>query len=606
MGNPGRPSGGCQNCKKSHVKCDERLPTCSLCTRRNLSCGYRSEFEIFLKDQTASVKENWGKRPRKARPRTTGNEGDLPGERTSTSTFRTAKSPTCVSLITQQRKVASHQWSPSAPRQPVFDREQFALSQWFSRWSSDLDLNESSPQGFLQLQPQLYAASKPNGALERATCAMALLGCSFRLEVVEARCSFFMTGRVAFGDAMRLIKEAVQDPEERQDDEILMAALVMNMVEAILVIDLISRKQWLLLTRNQSAVDRRPQSQAHLSGALALIKLRGSKNFKSEVARRMLTGVHSELVGLALRSSIPVQPILAEASPESWMEDMKALPTTSPARLSHHAEEVANLHAAVKLTLDSWHPLSEQPASELLNLLFKADQNLLGWEQDLPEAFFALPAADLSIANLTKFEAYANSMDTYADIWVAKMQNSFRLLRIMLQLLIRDVLHRVTIDRPSALPVGPISHFHTTQRLVDEVCASVPFFMGTKRVDLDPESVNFPHALGQAMTEVRGANNMRLGTWFIFAPLYACARCPDLRPGQSDWIQKQIGRLESLHFPVGGPQAPFLGLSDQYLKCSLFSMKCIDVNKRTDDDLMRVETLAMESRIVGAHLPSSR
>ena len=412
--------------------------------------------------------------------------------------------------------------------------------------------------------------------------------------------------RVAFGDAIRLIKEAVQDPEERQGDEILMAGLVLNMVETILVIDLISGKRWLLLTQSQSAFDRRPQSQAHLSGVLALIKLRGSKNFKSEVARRMLTGVHSELVGLALRNSIPVQPILAEASPESWMEDMKSLPTTSSARLSYHAEEVANLHAAVKLTLDSWHLLSEQLASELLNLLFEADQNLLGWEQDLPEAFFALPAADLSIANLTKFEAYANSIDTYADIWVAKTQNSFRMLRIMLQLLIRDVLHRVTIDRPSALPVGPIIHFHTTQRLVDEVCASVPFFMGTKCVDLDPESVDFPHALGQAMTEVQRANNMRLGTWFIFAPLYACARCPDLRPGQSDWIQKQIERLESLHFQLGGPQAPFLGLADQYLKCSFFRAECTDMNRRTDDDLTRVETLSMKSRIADAHLPLSR
>lgn len=443
---------------------------------------------------------------------------------------------------------------------------------------------------------------------------MALLACSFNLVVVEARssvfmmgrCSFFMMGRAVFGQAMRLIKEAVQVPEERQDDETLMAALVLNMVEAILVIDLVSRKRWLLLTLKQSGIDRRPQSQAHLSGALALIKLRGSKNFKTEVARRMLTGVHSELVGLALRNSIPVQHILGKGLHESWIEDMKALPTTSSARLSLYAEQVTNLHAAVKLTLDSWDPLSEQQASELLNLLFEADQNLLRWEQDLPKAFFALPAANLSVVNLTKFDAYRSSMDTYTDIIVANMQNSFRVLRIVLQLLIRDVFHRVTIDRPGALPVGPMSHFHTTQRLVDEVCASVPFFMGTRRVDLDPECVDFPYARGQAMTRVQRANQMWLGTWFIFAPLYACARCPDLRPGQSDWIQKQIKRLESLHFQVGGPRAPFLGRADQYLECSFFRAACTDMNRRTGNDLTRVETLSMKSRVMRTYLPSSR
>jgi hypothetical protein len=37
---------------------------------------------------------------------------------------------------------------------------------------------------------------------------------------------------------MRLIKEAIQDPEERQDDETLMATLVLHMVEAILVTDI--------------------------------------------------------------------------------------------------------------------------------------------------------------------------------------------------------------------------------------------------------------------------------------------------------------------------------------------------------------------------------
>lgn len=35
---------GCVACKKSHVKCDEKLPKCSRCTRRNTDCQYITNF----------------------------------------------------------------------------------------------------------------------------------------------------------------------------------------------------------------------------------------------------------------------------------------------------------------------------------------------------------------------------------------------------------------------------------------------------------------------------------------------------------------------------------------------------------------------------------
>lgn len=36
---------GCLSCKKSHVKCDEKLPKCSRCTRRNTECVYPRNFK---------------------------------------------------------------------------------------------------------------------------------------------------------------------------------------------------------------------------------------------------------------------------------------------------------------------------------------------------------------------------------------------------------------------------------------------------------------------------------------------------------------------------------------------------------------------------------
>lgn len=45
---------GCLQCKKSHVKCDEKFPTCSRCLKRSTECKY---FTNFLLESTASTIE---------------------------------------------------------------------------------------------------------------------------------------------------------------------------------------------------------------------------------------------------------------------------------------------------------------------------------------------------------------------------------------------------------------------------------------------------------------------------------------------------------------------------------------------------------------------
>jgi hypothetical protein len=46
-------------------------------------------------------------------------------------------------------------------------------------------------------------------------------------------------------------------------------------------------------------LDRTSPSKAHLSGASALIKLRGDKNFNNLLSQKMLAGVYSEIVSIS-------------------------------------------------------------------------------------------------------------------------------------------------------------------------------------------------------------------------------------------------------------------------------------------------------------------
>lgn len=41
---------GCLQCKKSHLKCDEKFPTCSRCLKRNTTCNYITNFLLESTD----------------------------------------------------------------------------------------------------------------------------------------------------------------------------------------------------------------------------------------------------------------------------------------------------------------------------------------------------------------------------------------------------------------------------------------------------------------------------------------------------------------------------------------------------------------------------
>ncbi|KAL2061167.1 hypothetical protein VTL71DRAFT_7440 [Oculimacula yallundae] len=53
----GRPSTGCEFCRKRKIKCDEQKPVCTKCNKRGLQCRYRDQVQIWFWDQTEEVVE---------------------------------------------------------------------------------------------------------------------------------------------------------------------------------------------------------------------------------------------------------------------------------------------------------------------------------------------------------------------------------------------------------------------------------------------------------------------------------------------------------------------------------------------------------------------
>ena len=516
MVNTGRPSYGCLNCKEAHQKCDLASPACARCIRRKRRCEYPDFLNIIFRDETRAIQTKSDRRRRQAK--SSSPPETLPLPLISQSVLTSIVSPVTYVGTTQ---------------------EQFALAVCFSR-RGGMNHDKENPHGFIEFLPQLVAVAKPNSPLERATSALALFGSQHILDYKEMTQSYFQLGRKVLGEALRMTNLAIQDPEACRSDDTLMAVMVMNVIDNLLCM-----------------VDRRTPSEAHLLGAWQLIRLRGKKNFENVASRRMLAGVHSETAGKALRQCISVEEIPGGFCSDDWLDNFSQYPDFAAGHLNYLAERVANVQAVVRAFLDCPSPFHDTQASALAAAVLNIDQRLIDWESALPNTWRPRRAADLSTANLTTFQAYGKTMDIYNSVWIANTYNSFRMLRILLQVLAHDITCSYPHVRTIVFPFGPLAHYCTAQRLIDEVCASVPFFMGTRAPGVHPAAILFPAAEGSVPSLAYRQFALRAGAWFLRAPLKMCATYQLIRMRQKIWIESQIERVNSFHNLQGSYQGLF-------------------------------------------------
>jgi hypothetical protein len=514
MVNTGKPSYGCQDCRKAHQKCDLGLPACSRCSKRERKCQYPDSLNITFRDETSAIQTKSDRRRRQA---------NISAPR-KTIALPSSPKPTLTSIVSPITYVGTTQ-------------EHFALTVCFSR-SGGMHHDRDNPHGFIEFLPQLVAAAKPNSPLERATCALTLFACQHVLDRKVPSHSFFQLGRKVLGEALRMTNLAIQDPEARSSDDTLMAVMVMNIIDNLLCM-----------------IERRTPSEAHLLGASQLIRLRGKKNCKNVVSQRMLAGVQSESAGKALRQCIPVKGTSSGSCSDDWADgSMSQSPDLAAGPLNYLAERVASVQAFVRAFLECPPPDSQDSA--LLAAVLKVDQQLMNWECTIPKTWYPKQAVDLSTTNLNTFQAYGKTMDIYESVWVANTYNSFRMLRILLQVLAHDIVrsHPRII---SVLPYGPLAYSSTAQRLIDEICASVPYFMGNRTPDIHPAAIVFPAAEDFMPSLAYRQFALRAGAWFLRAPLNMCATYELLHIRQRTWIESQIKRLDGFHNLRGSYQGLF-------------------------------------------------
>lgn len=229
-----------------------------------------------------------------------------------------------------------------------------------------------------------------------------------------------------------------------------------------------------------------------------------------------------------------------------WAELSPYLPQNAAGRFSSITARVADLQVVSKALLGApSRTVPEQSVAQVLKSAVEIDAMLAEWaEASIPGGWEWLPASNFNCPTETPRTLFVHQdrIDIYYDLWVAGLWNHYRVTRIMVQSIVLDCLSRVTwADSPQLMQQSRRA-VRISQQMVDELCGSVPFHLGTKmgRWLADDARVEYPvHAT------IVNTNN-QLGGWQLIEPLSIALKVACLREDQRQWITQQLIRLGNI------------------------------------------------------------
>lgn len=227
----------------------------------------------------------------------------------------------------------------------------------------------------------------------------------------------------------------------------------------------------------------------------------------------------------------------------------KSLPQNAAARLTSATINIADLRSCAKsaLLLPKSSD-SEKEVTDLLEYAISVDLLVAAWPESLPEEWkwnsadhFELPSDSIS----RDAYIYKDRKDVYLDLWVESIWNAYRSARMKVQTIILDCVN--WLGKPFEHHWYWRSQYAKmiTQEMVDDMCASVPYALGTKTFGGpgDREGIEYPYNGTQKASENHRRAATALGGWHLLEPLKTSLKTTCLREGQKEWVKAQMARI---------------------------------------------------------------
>ncbi|EEU35682.1 uncharacterized protein NECHADRAFT_87923 [Fusarium vanettenii 77-13-4] len=343
------------------------------------------------------------------------------------------------------------QLSPRLPPSPPSNDELDALGFFFFHYGRCYDGQATC--SIFGLLPGMYAKCSSNSALAKATTALAL-------EVTHLHRStgrYSVAGYSTYTEAVIRTKEALAASTQSKSNELLMTTLVLEAYEDARA----------TFGKTNHGVSR---SHAHILGSIALLKHRGSLNYKDELSWRLVVATRNRLLQHNWHGLDGLEGF--GTLRDVWDCDTGAQMYSPAVKADTLAFRLFQLKLLARTAL-SLHEI----LSRAINLAGECSL----WQNSLPSAWRVLSVPACSLPPSIQAAGAYSHVDpaVYASLSIANSYNRHRVTELGCLSLIGDCL--VSLSSPEQdyrLSVLPPALLFRAQVLVDEICASVPFLTG--------------------------------------------------------------------------------------------------------------------------------
>ncbi|PNH37875.1 hypothetical protein VD0004_g8929 [Verticillium dahliae] len=401
MVNTGKPSKACKLCRSRRIKCDETKPACLKCAKANRVCpGYRDAFEINLRDETQSTI----RKAKSAAIRKASKEGLLitaDGFGDGLINGIAANSPNWPPIGRQQHAVertanssssSSSSSSPSASASPsssssfsqiilnkksyeAYRRSHSVEAERLPR-GLDTPLDEQATCFFLSnyvlvppagvghgiftfLIPLIDSPRYKASPMHSAFTAVSMAALAGR---PNSR-SLFSVAHTHYSIALEQLTRAMQDQDQAKQDTSLAASILLAFYEGL------ANDEYEMSTFSK-----------HISGAAAMIKLRGPRLIESPLGVAMFEVVR----GAAIRQYM----FFSECS----IEDIKWWAGHAVAESVGHQALTLNLQTTL-IRAEADHLFQGAHSAEKIELALELSKKARALDGEIVKWFEACPAA---------------------------------------------------------------------------------------------------------------------------------------------------------------------------------------------------------------------
>ncbi|KAJ5711919.1 hypothetical protein N7488_006075 [Penicillium malachiteum] len=481
----GKPSKGCGQCRSRKIRCDQARPACSQCVRAKRECpGYRDQLSLMFRDESKSVirkAKAEGKETKRTSP--PASSSVPPRSKQLPERIHRKASPEGNSAPTLAFEVG-----PDVPFD--FDNDphfQYALSRISSLDSVPMEVqpagmtqedaicyfmqSNSFPGAFWMSDYMANFLKQSAGGPASVRALRASMGAvaSAMLCRVRKEVSLKEVSRKSYGSALELLNSALANPEEAKSNQALGAVVLLAIYEIV--------------------VSRAPQDIAlwtnHISGATALLELRGPDQLKNEAGLRLFLHLRYQIIISCMQRDARVPDYLLEGT----MEILDLRPAEAHGnRLIMIIGRISNLRADIISGV-----LSDD--QEIISQASAIEASLIAWLAALPPAFtyetHTRSRFDYGFENRCRgMTTLDEQYHVYPTLWSFNTWSQYRCARIIIsEILLTHIRQMSDASSMRSLSEEFRQHCKTLRsnisRLALDICRSVPYALGAHRPEYD-------------------------------------------------------------------------------------------------------------------------